>query len=68
MLAYSQTNVGMTWLLELLAVAAIDVRHRTDSRWHDMAAEVTSYFKSINGTELPSIYWGSLPSHFCTAS
>ena len=26
------------------------------------------YFKSINGTELPSMYWGILPSHFCTAS
>ncbi len=26
------------------------------------------YFKSMKGTEFPSIYCGILPSHFCTAS
>ena len=29
---------------------------------------ISLYFKSIKGTELPSIYCGILPSHFCTAS
>ena len=26
------------------------------------------YFRSMKGTELPSMYCGILPSHFCTAS
>lgn len=26
------------------------------------------YLRSMNGTELPSMYCGILPSHFCTAS
>ena len=29
---------------------------------------VKVYFSSMKGTELPSMYCGILPSHFCTAS
>ncbi len=27
-----------------------------------------AYLRSMKGTELPSMYWGILPSHFWTAS
>ena len=26
------------------------------------------YLISMKGTEFPNMYWGILPSHFCTAS
>ena len=29
---------------------------------------VVTYFRSMKGTALPNMYWGILPSHFCTAS
>ena len=50
----------------VIAVIVIVIGHSPE-KIHNLVAK-KSYFKSMKGTELPSMYWGILPSHFCTAS
>ena len=42
--------------------------YRRQYKYNDTVFFYYPYFKSMKGTELPSMYWGNLPSHLCTAS
>ena len=51
----------------LVKAVMVTIIGHSPKKIHNLVAQ-KSYFKSMKGTELPSMYWGILPSHFCTAS